>query len=115
MEEYCKVNLLTVNTDKSKVMKFSRGGRVDDSFNFYYAGEKFENVGQFTYLGVLFSSSAVFSAMSQKSVKKAKVASASVLCILSKMKCGSWEIQEKLFNSLASSTLYNCLATWGTR
>jgi hypothetical protein len=50
---YCNQNLLTVNTDKSKIVKFRRGGRLCKSDVMLYEGNKIEFVTSFSYLGVV--------------------------------------------------------------
>ena len=56
MEKYCKINELTLNTDKTKCMIFNKSGWLLRT-PFYYNGEKLENVNKFKYLGFLITPS----------------------------------------------------------
>ncbi len=67
------------------------------------------------YLGVKFSSSCTFLSMSRNAVRKAKMASGSVLSILARSKCSSWDARAHLFNTIAKSTLFNCIAVWSLK
>lgn len=55
LEEYCKRWKLTVNTDKTKIVVFRKGGRLPHNLNFTYGNSKIEIVNKFCYLGVVFS------------------------------------------------------------
>src|SRR5665811_334540 len=60
LETYCDENYLIVNLKKTKVMVIRRGGKVSKKHVFYYKNEPIEIVSNYTYLGVLFSSSGRF-------------------------------------------------------
>ena len=60
LEEYCDRWRLTVNTDKTKVMIFKKGGRNRNDMNFCYKNKKIEIVKQFTYLGIKFTTGGSF-------------------------------------------------------
>jgi hypothetical protein len=49
-QDYCSIWKLKVNTDKSKVMVFSRG-KLPRNLNFSLNGEKLEIVNSLNYLG----------------------------------------------------------------
>ena len=55
LHDYCDRWKLTVNTDKSKVMIFRKGGRLSKLDKWYYGDEELEIVKEFTYLGIVFS------------------------------------------------------------
>lgn len=60
--EFCKKWGLAVNIEKSKIMAFSKTGRIPkDHFRFNIGGEELEYVTQYKYLGVTFSSNTKFS------------------------------------------------------
>ncbi len=113
LRKYCDLNFLTVNTEKTKIMVFSRNGSCSTT-PFFYDGINIEVVKNFEYLGVNFSSSARFGTMAKNSLKKAKAQTGAVLSLLAKSKCTVWATRVELFNSLARSTLFNCLALWST-
>ena len=54
---------LVINTDKSKIMTFSKTGRLTkNKFKFNIDNDELEYVKQYKYLGVIFSSNGKFSA-----------------------------------------------------
>ena len=56
LEEYCNKWKLTVNTNKTKIMVFRKGGRLPKNLNFVYNNINVEIVNKFCYLGVVFTS-----------------------------------------------------------
>ena len=60
LENYCKRWKLKVNTQKTKVMVFRKGGRLRDNISFYYDGAELEIVHKFVYLGVTFTTGGSF-------------------------------------------------------
>ena len=61
MHEYCTNWGLVINTDKSKVMTFSKTRRMVKDFRFVVGMDALEYVNQYKYLGVIFTSNAKFS------------------------------------------------------
>jgi len=59
MEEYCKQNKLTINSNKSKVLVFSRG-KIRNKPEIYYGNELLEVVYDYTYLGITMSYNGTF-------------------------------------------------------
>ena len=55
LEDYCNRWKLTVNTAKTKIMVFRKGGRLPDNLHFLYNNSPIEIVKQFCYLGVVFT------------------------------------------------------------
>ncbi|MES9880123.1 MAG: reverse transcriptase family protein, partial [Sedimenticola sp.] len=58
---YCQKWKLTVNTKKSKIMIFRKGGRLPANLKFYYNNLEIEIVTKFSYLGVVFTPGGSFS------------------------------------------------------
>ena len=58
--EYCQTWKLKVNTDKTKIMVFRKGGRLSKNLNFHYDGNSIEIVNKFSYLGIAFTSGGSF-------------------------------------------------------
>ena len=56
LKDYCARNRLTVNTSKTKVVIFRKGGRIPIDLTFKYNGEEIEIVSKFSYLGIVFTS-----------------------------------------------------------
>ena len=52
---------ITVNTKKTKVMIFRKGGILPRNLKFYYNDEELEIVNTFSYLGIIFSPGSSFS------------------------------------------------------
>ncbi|MEW8545934.1 MAG: reverse transcriptase family protein, partial [Candidatus Thiodiazotropha sp.] len=62
VHNYCSKWGLVINTNKSKVMVFSKSGRLPkDAFTFFVGEDELEYVKQYKYLGVNISSTAKFS------------------------------------------------------
>ena len=61
LEKYCKRWKLVVNTLKSKIMVFRKGGRLPQNLVFYYNNNPIEIVNKFSYLGIVFTASGSFS------------------------------------------------------
>ena len=51
LQDYCARNRLTVNTSKTKVVIFRKGGRTPIDLTFKYNGDEIEIVSKFSYLG----------------------------------------------------------------
>ena len=60
LEQYCKRWKLTVNTSKTRVMIFQKGGRLPSNLVFTYEEHQLEIVKSFKYLGVVFSTGGSF-------------------------------------------------------
>ena len=54
LDNWCNMNKANVNTAKTKMLKFRKGGRLKSSDRVLYRGEHLEFVNSYTYLGVLF-------------------------------------------------------------
>ena len=53
LEEYCKVNKLTVNTEKTQCMVFNKTGRLLKNYKFQYRNTYLKCVREYKYLGFL--------------------------------------------------------------
>ena len=60
LDEYSKMWKLTVNTDKTKIMIFRKGGNLPRNLSFSYEGNNIEIVGKFVYLGITFTTGGSF-------------------------------------------------------
>lgn len=54
LRDYCSLNLLQVNIQKTKVIVFRRGGKLSKHDNFFYDDSRLEIVKKYTYLGWFF-------------------------------------------------------------
>jgi hypothetical protein len=71
-------NSLHVNTSKTVVMKFRKGGKLAKADTFYYGDSKFEMVNSLEYLGVTFQTKGGFSKHVLSKVNKCAVASCAI-------------------------------------
>ncbi|MES9881349.1 MAG: reverse transcriptase domain-containing protein, partial [Sedimenticola sp.] len=55
LSEYCQKWKLKVNTTKTKIVVFRKGGMLPRNLHFYYNGSEIEIVTKFTYLGIVFT------------------------------------------------------------
>ncbi len=55
LQTYCQKWKLTVNTNKTKIMIFRKGGRLPAALKFYYNNLEIEIVSKWSYLGIVFS------------------------------------------------------------
>jgi hypothetical protein len=112
---YCEKNELTVNVQKTKVMIFKKSGKNRISDVFSYDEEKLEVVHKYNYLGIPFSSSALFHLASKQAVQKGNLASSSVLNTLARAKVENWDVRLKLFHTIAKNTILYAAESWGLR
>ena len=61
LHDYCNRWKLKVNTSKTKIMIFRKGGRISSGLKFYFDENELEIVEKFTYLGIVFTSGGSFS------------------------------------------------------
>ena len=55
LKDYCYKSGLVINTNKTKIMIFRKGGTIRRGLKFMYDGKEIEIVKKFTYLGVVFT------------------------------------------------------------
>ena len=112
LQKYCKLNLLTVNVRKTKIMVFHKGGFNVNEYKFFYENETLEVVKSYKFLGVEFFHSGNHEFTSNQIISKTLSASGIVLSLINRMKIDSWPICKKLFDSLISSVLLYAASTW---
>ena len=61
LKDYCTRWKLTVNTQKSKIMVFRKGGQLPRNLKFYYSKVELSIADSFSYLGVFFTPGGSFS------------------------------------------------------
>ena len=112
LESYCSKWNLTVNTVKTKVMIFQKGGQLKQTYHWTYDSEDIEVVKSFIYLGVLFTSGGSFQQATNTLVRAALRAMGSLIN-LTKDYDVPIHIVCNLFDSYVGSILkYNC-EVWG--
>lgn len=93
---------------------FRKGGRVRKQV-LRFENSIIEQVKEYTYLGITFSSSALFMQEVKQAVKKSNIAIGNVRNILVNSRAKSWDARVTLFNSIVTNTLLYGAETWGLR
>ena len=112
IETYCNKWNRTVNTDKTKIMVFQKGGRVSQDQEWKYAGDAIEIVSSFNYLGIVLSSGGSYVPATKVLKDKALKAIYSLLNI-TKGREIPVNIMLNLFDSYVLSILSYSSEVWG--
>lgn len=115
LQEYCHVNGLTVNVDKSSIVVFKKSGRPSQSDLFSYKGEKVKIQNTFNYLGIMFSSSGLFLQATLQAKRKACIANSSVIGTLVRAQSQDWSTRIKLYETIAKTSLLYGAEVWALR
>lgn len=115
LEMYTSQNNLEVNINKTKVMCFRRSPRPINNVSLLLNDVRLEMVGQYNYLGVIFSSSSLFYGMIQHSVSKASISVGSVMSLFGRSKVVSWEARMRLYESIVLNSISHCIPVWSLR
>lgn len=113
LEQYCKTWKLKVNTNKTKVMVFRKGGRLPENLHFFYDGSELEKVNKFVYLGVTFSTGGSFHETQNDLSGKALKAIFQMNKYLYKFTDISLKHRIELFDKLISPILTYSAEVWG--
>ena len=112
LKVYCDKWGLSVNTEKTKIMVFRKGGRLNRNEKWIYGDKELEIVSNFNYLGVVFSTGGSFSynqtMLSGKALKAMNV-------LLNKLKTFNFTLKTycQLFDSFVTSILSYGSEVWG--
>ena len=112
LHRYCDSWNLTVNSDKTKVMVFRKGGRLSNNEQWFYNGVTLEIVNQFNYLGLVFTSGGSFMQATKTLSGKALGAMCSLLSVTRNMEVPI-NIMLNLFDSFVCSILSYASEIWG--
>jgi hypothetical protein len=115
LSQYCAENSLKVNIKKTKVIVFTRGGRLQHNLKFFYDGEELQIVNSYIYLGVCVSSSGVFHRAAEQSCSKARQKAGVVRNLVTKGRPSSWSMVTKLFDACVLPTLLYAAPVWSLR
>ena len=96
LEKWCKENRVTVNTRKTKAMKFRGGGRLCLTDMLTYNGNALEFVNEYTYLGITLQTS--MKSFSKHVIQKKKKA-LSAISALKYLPLTSLSTAKKIFQS----------------
>ena len=112
LNDYALRNELVVNTLKSKVMVFRKGGYLARGTRFLLGNAELEIVNRYQYLGVWFSSFGSFSGHAIETAYKAERAGAAVRVLLSRVGNYSSETANTLTAAKVTSTLLHAAEIW---
>lgn len=105
LEEWCKDNKLAVNLDKTKVIKFRKGGRLARNDKILFNGEPVEFVSSYEYLGITLQSRLTFT----EHIKKIKRRMLMVTGSLRDLRSASTSCALKIFDMKILPAVTYCL------
>uniref|UniRef100_A0A0A9Y9Q5 RNA-directed DNA polymerase from mobile element jockey n=2 Tax=Lygus hesperus TaxID=30085 RepID=A0A0A9Y9Q5_LYGHE len=114
LNEYCVMNKLSINGEKSKVVVFRKGGNTKN-LAFTCGGSTIQIANQYTYLGVVFSCSGVFRVHATEARRKGLSAVHNTLAIIKKARNASPSSWALLLAALCNSTSMYASEVWGGR
>ena len=91
---------ITLNTDKTKIVVFGKGGKISVKDKWYYDGKELEVVKHFIYLGAVFSSGGSFLENQKSLAGQAQKAVFSLMKLLNKFDNLTHDIYCDLFNKM---------------
>ena len=110
---YCQKWRLSVNTVKTKVIVFRKGGILPRNLRFFYNDTELEIVSSFSYLGIVFTSGGSFSLAQKTLARQAQKAIFKLNCYLIKFTDFSPKHTLDLFDKLESPILNYAAEVWG--
>ena len=110
---YCQKWRLSVNTVKTKVIVFRKGGFCQEIYKFFYNDIELEIVSSFSYLGIVFTSGGSFSFAQKTLARQAQKAIFKLNCYLIKFTDFSPKHTLDLFDKLVSPILNYAAEVWG--
>ena len=111
LQAYCTKWGITVNTDKTVVMVFKQGNRVEN-IDMYYNGKRLHVVAKFTYLGVTLSSNGSFYQAQKSLADQGSWALFSLFTVFYKVELDITD-KIKLFDSMICPILNYGSEIWG--
>lgn len=111
MSDYCRLWKLSVNTEKTKVVVFSRG-KLRNKPVFHFNNSPLEAVDDFSYLGVKFNYNGKFGKTKKHLTDQARKAMFKVMTNIRKL-CLPVDIQLQMFDSMLSPILLYGVEVWG--
>ncbi|MCG7875034.1 MAG: reverse transcriptase domain-containing protein [Candidatus Thiodiazotropha endolucinida] len=113
LESYCSRWKLKVNTSKTKVMVFRKGGMLPRNINFTFDNAVIDIVSKFTYLGVVFTSGGSFTEMQNTLAGQARKALFTLEKYVYKFTSLTVDHMTDLFDKLIMPILNYCSEVWG--
>ena len=115
LQEYCLKWGLKVNTRKTKIVVFRKGGQLGQNDIWHYGGENIEVVPFFKYLGCYFSSGGSFNKCVTELINSARRALFSLKKCFSRNQELLTSMKIGMFDSMVSPILFYCCEIWGSR
>lgn len=112
---YCEENLLQVNTDKTNIIIFKKGGRNARNLSFLYGQSEIKIVKKYTYLGVTFDTGGLFKWAAEEFYQKASIAVQATIKVINRAKINKLQVVNKLFESLVASIIEYSSHIWAVR
>ena len=106
---------LTVNTGKTKVMVFRRGGYLTDGEKWFLSGEQLEPVNRYKYLGYMFSTKLSASVALEHQTVKAKQKVIQLIKTMKNLRSLNTFVFFKLFDAQVTPALMYGAEIWGLR
>ena len=113
LAEACKCLGLEVNTTKTKVMVFRKGGFLGKHDKWYLGSEQLEVVNRYTYLGFVFTTTMSIAASVKSLALKGKQSTFNMLRATKKLEATSKDIVFKIFDVQVQPTLLYAAEMWG--
>ena len=104
---------MKVNTEKTKIVVFKRGGCLSRKEKWYYEGKQLEVVNGFTYVGVYFTNRLSLYKMADAVATKAKRVLNYIFSSFYELSCIPVNTFFKVFDSKISSVLLYGSEIWG--
>jgi len=104
---------LVLNTEKTKIMRFRRGGGRKRRIKWWWKGKELEEVKEAVYLGYRFRRNGGQEAQVEEKVKKAMAVMAQVWGIGKRRFGRDWRRRVKLFDWLVGSVVGYGAEIWG--
>jgi len=112
-EKYIKEKGLEVNVEKSKVLRFRKGGGRDKRVEWWWKGERIEEVKEFKYLGFTFQKNGGLDGHIRDRVKKGAAVMGQVWGIGKRRFGRDWGRRVWLFDKLIWSVVGYEVEVWG--
>ena len=115
--EYCQINSLVVNLEKTKILLFQKGGhghKKRDSA-FLFGNQIVAYAKEYMYLGVHLTQTALYESATNQFLSKAKAASASTISLIYSLKVSSFKVFKKLFEALVRSMILYAAPIYAVR
>ena len=113
LREYCIVNKLIVNVNKSKILIVQNAGRKAKTIPFRYGNDILQVVDSYNYLGNTFTTSGLFNHTAHLLFSKAVKSMGVVWRQMIASKMQDWDSRVQLFHSIVSLTIPYASGIWG--